>query len=101
MTRDDIIRMAREVADKDKDDPYHAGEPPFIVLTDEELERFAALVAAREREACAKVCDEIETDNWDKYKGREYDEIIWRADAHVQGVSGGANDCAAAIRARG
>ena len=57
MTRDEIIRMAREVADKNKVDPYHAGEPPFIVLTDEELERFAALVAAHEREACAKVCE--------------------------------------------
>ena len=58
MTCDDIIRMAREVADKDKDDPYHAGEPPFIVLTDEEFERFAALVAAAEREACEKVLEE-------------------------------------------
>ena len=59
MTCDDIIRMAREVADKDKDDPYHAGEPPFIVLTDEELERFAVLIASQERKACAKACYEI------------------------------------------
>ena len=53
MTREDIIRMAREVADKDKVDPYLN---EFVVLTPEELERFAALVAAHEREACAKVC---------------------------------------------
>jgi len=64
MTCDDIIRMAREVADKDKDDPYHAGEPPFIVLTDEELERFAALVAAAEREACCSIVHgQCESDN--------------------------------------
>jgi hypothetical protein len=54
MTREDIIRMAREVADKDKVDPYLN---EFVVLTPEELERFAALVASAEREACAKVCD--------------------------------------------
>ena len=27
------------------------------------MEKFAALVAAEEREACAKVCEEYETDN--------------------------------------
>ena len=30
-----------------------------IEINIEELERFAALVAAAEREACAKVCDEM------------------------------------------
>ena len=64
MTRDEIIRMAREVADKNKVDPYHAGEPPFIVLSDEELERFAALVAAHEREACAKIVEEGIRQEW-------------------------------------
>ena len=54
MSREDIIRMVREVADKDKVDPYLN---EFVVLTPEELERFAALVAAHEREVCAKVCD--------------------------------------------
>ena len=54
MNRGDIIRMVREVADKDKVDPYLN---EFVVLTPEELERFAALVAAHEREECAKVCD--------------------------------------------
>jgi hypothetical protein len=51
MNREDIIRMAREVSDKDKVDPYLN---EFVVLTPEELERFATLVAAAEREACAK-----------------------------------------------
>ena len=47
MTNEDIIRMAREA---------------HLVMYDYDhpsLERFAALVAAAEREACAKVCDEF------------------------------------------
>ena len=59
MTKDDIIRMAREASDPDKVDPFHNG---FWVLTQEELERFAALVAAAEREECAKVCEAYEND---------------------------------------
>ena len=43
MTREDIIAWAREAGD---------------TLNKEWLERFAALVAAAEREACAKVCEE-------------------------------------------
>ena len=48
MTRDDIIKMARE-----------AGFNPvsYMGANLESFERFAALVAAAEREACAKVCD--------------------------------------------
>jgi len=52
MDREDIIRMARE-----------AGFEVYgtdVWITDgwwlEELERFAALVAAAEREACASIC---------------------------------------------
>jgi hypothetical protein len=67
MTRDEIIRMARE-----------AGLDDFF-CRDLMLERFAALVAAAERDACAKVCDEI--------GGRDSDSHAW--------------DAAAAIRARG
>ena len=48
MTREDIIRMAREAGLADSNGVVHA----FY-----QLERFAALVAAAEREACAKVCD--------------------------------------------
>jgi hypothetical protein len=57
MTRDDIIRMARQVgfvldeADFIYPNPRRSG----IQL---ELERFAALVAQHEREACAKVAEE-------------------------------------------
>ena len=77
MDREQIIRMVREVADKDKVDPYLN---EFVVLTPEELERFAALVAAHEREACAKF---IEHDYVRQF------ERPWR------------DDLSAAIRARG
>ena len=50
MDREDIIRMAREANIK------QAIETPHLLMV-HELERFAALVAAHEREACAKVCD--------------------------------------------
>jgi len=57
MDREQIIRMVREVADKDKVDPYLN---EFVVLTPEELERFAALVAAAERE---RICKAIKEEN--------------------------------------
>jgi len=48
MTRDDIIRMARE-----------AWKLEYIPESDvPKLERFYALVAAHEREACAKLCEQ-------------------------------------------
>lgn len=52
MNRDDVIRMARE-ADPFGDDGRLVS---LAMLTPGTLERFAALVAAREREACAQVC---------------------------------------------
>ena len=48
MTRDDIIRMMRQACDTDKVDAWHND---FWTVTQEELEHFAALVAAAEREA--------------------------------------------------
>ena len=51
--RDDIIAMAREAAEGGAWKPGLGDE--FVVAY---LERFAALVAAAEREACAKVADE-------------------------------------------
>ena len=47
MTREEIIRMARE-----------AGLDPDLWNYTDAFERFAALVATAEREACAKVCEE-------------------------------------------
>ena len=71
MTREDIIRMARG-----------AGIPGAWDLNwfDPYLERFADLVAAHEREECAKLCD--------------YRVGIWI-------IPAGPAECAAAIRRRG
>jgi hypothetical protein len=55
MTQDEIIRMAREAGD----------DWDSTLSTDKEfLKRFAALVAAVEREACAKVCEEMRGQCW-------------------------------------
>ena len=65
MTRDDIIRMAREAGfeeyewsslsgDSELDQTLQVGEYPV----GEAVFNFAALVAAAEREACARVCEE-------------------------------------------
>ena len=53
MNRDDIIRMAREAGIRPIDEFAGAW-----ITYDEPIERFANLVAAAEREACAKVCEE-------------------------------------------
>jgi hypothetical protein len=77
MTREDVIRMAGEAGFKLHHNPelYDC-----MVANYKSIERFAALVAAAEREACAKVCDEV---------NREYD-----------GEEVSASWVAAAIRAR-
>ena len=51
MTRDDIIRLAREAGD----DVEHT-----LPSDMDFLERFARLVASAEREACAEIADEYE-----------------------------------------
>jgi hypothetical protein len=75
MTRDDIIRMALEA------ELFNDDQEPLP----EHLERFAALIAAAEREECAKVCEDgpIPKDSTTL--------------THIPTLVG----CAAAIRARG
>ena len=70
MKREDVIRMAREA---------EFGE--FVNMITNPLERFAALVAAHEREECAKICESYQ-DAVDRHK--------WP----------NGYECAAAIRAR-
>jgi hypothetical protein len=82
MTGDDIIRLAREAAEATN--TIVPPEGPLFVTPF--IERFAALVAAAEREACARLCDELVERN--------------KADAHVAWVLGN-SQCADAIRARG
>lgn len=78
MTQDDILRMAREAG--------------FVLASNATGEamgrfsRFAALVAAAEREACAKVCEALFSPSRLSDRGRSW----------ITGTM----DCAAAIRAR-
>ena len=77
MTRDEIIKLAREAAARHghtlKDQP----SPETV----EFIVEFAALVAAAEREQCAQVCELIDTSAFGTERPAP-------------------NDCAAAIRAR-
>ena len=61
MTRDEILKFASAAASEDFS--VNRADGKNIVLyaakTNLFLERFAALIAAHEREQCAKVCDEI------------------------------------------
>ncbi|MFO0203512.1 MAG: hypothetical protein ACK528_10320 [Alphaproteobacteria bacterium] len=59
MNREDIIRMAREARFAEGMDWGHE----IWEAKTGNLERFAALVAAAEREACAKVCD-VRAEGW-------------------------------------
>jgi glycine/D-amino acid oxidase-like deaminating enzyme len=75
MTKDDIIRIAKKAGFKDMAEAEY-WHPLF--------KRFAALVAAHEREECAKVCESLDLPT---VVGKSWDE--------------GTIDCAKAIRARG
>ena len=85
MTPDDILRMAREAGMDRKPADHNCRVDYFDVVTDSELERFAALVAAAEREACAISC-EVNAARWIDSGGKQW---------------GAAHECADAIRARG
>jgi len=56
MDKEEIIRMAREAGCKPFRSPEHWDDVQ-VFATPDVLERFAALVAAAEREACARVCE--------------------------------------------
>jgi hypothetical protein len=56
MTSEEIIRIAQEVGIKG---PLPARQGFRMSASPDRLRRFAALVAAAEREACAKVCADI------------------------------------------
>lgn len=95
MTRDDIVRMAQEAGLIDFRDAYSAEHVSVLV---DSLEPFAALVAAAEREACAKVCE-------DEARLRTEDEKTHIYGSESQGrciaAARAALNCEAAIRARG
>lgn len=62
-----VIEMAREVGAGEPESLY--GRTDYVVMTKFELERFAELVRADEREACVQVCEDNATDlsegDWD------------------------------------
>lgn len=57
MTRDDVIRMAREAGGTEMQPYDYGARSDRFTMRHEVLERFATLVAAAEREVCAKVCE--------------------------------------------
>ena len=57
MTREDIFRMAHEARFYVKDDEAYSPSNQEDHELTEYLERFAALVASAEREACAKIAE--------------------------------------------
>ena len=86
MTREDIIRMAREAGLKFREHLDEFFSPLCDGVYFEDLEDFANLVAAAEREACAKVCDELVT----------HTRALGDNDSMLAAIS-----CAIAIRERG
>lgn len=62
MTQDEIIELARTVSNT----PLNSTSTPDLFGVNQ-IVNFAKLVAEREREECAKVCDE--------YAGEDYDTV--------------------------
>jgi hypothetical protein len=91
MNQDDVIRMAREAG--------WTGPEENVDYTNM-LRHFAALVAAHEREECAKVCDELGA-YWAGYK----DTALLNGDIALSNAASGepraAEAIAKSIRARG
>ena len=90
MTRDDIIRMAREAGLTESN--HHSKilvrhSNGSWVDVEQVLTRFAALAADAEREACAKACENV---------AEEYRGTTWGKKAEKI-----CDNCADAIRARG
>ena len=84
MTRDEIIKLAREAgfAINTRTGEINASHGSYNWIISRELERFASLVAAAEREACAKASEQ-QIERWVDDRARY-----------------AASECAAAIRAR-
>lgn len=74
MTRDEILALAKEAGKADGTTPLERSIVLYAAKSSLFLEKFAALVAAAEREACIRDCDSV--------------DLV------------GADDCIAAIRER-
>ena len=96
MNQNELMAMAREAGFEVTEHAIKATNVYGEI--DEELERFAALVAAKEREACAQVCDAERQD----FGGVAAGPMTTDAGKRVhEAMAAGAATCAAAIRARG
>ena len=80
-----IERLAREAGMTDDCGTWFTPSRTDMDVSTESLVRFAALIAAHERERCAKVCDELP-----RTRSHVNADVAWYA---------GAAGCAAAIRA--
>ena len=81
MTKEEIIEMAQQCG-------LIGMRPHLDGIYSEALESFAKLVAEKEREACAEICDGFYL-SWIDIQGR------------YEFMGEGASECAGAIRARG
>ena len=81
MTHEEIIAMAREEG------------LSFVPDTNSPLARIVRKAVAKEREACAQVCEEVAREYEERHRGCYPDDIV--------PAEMGADACAAAIRARG
>ena len=72
MSIDEVMRVANDFG--------------FSPLLRHVIEQHVAEAVAREREGCAKACEDVATTQWDEYAA-SYNSAVF--------------DCAAAIRARG
>ena len=80
MTKDEIIEMVMQIGGCDRPEDDSPALKMFVT--------FAKLVAAKEREECAEICDGFYL-SWINIQGR------------YEFMGEGASECAGAIRARG
>lgn len=98
MNKEQLIAAAREAGFRTGTISMSDGESmPFVAPVSAtscivELERFAALVAAHEREECAKLCEDVSLQAVKAWK------LAYKPED--QGREIGADECAAAIRSR-
>ena len=92
MNQAEIIAMAKE-AGLLPDNSHPAPETRAMRQRSNAVQRFAARVAAKEREACAKDCEEVARKYEEQHRGC-YPSGMVPAEM-------GADDCVEAIRARG
>jgi len=57
MTQDEIIELARQAGVRDDEHIFEFSQYKY-------LEAFARLVAEKEREACANICETLELPDW-------------------------------------